>query len=361
MDRPNFNSNPLPCEYLEEEETYLSQISQKDNKWDYFKYANERVGLLYQGTVYDKYHGRMQDCSGYLMFVIVTNLITGIQELRLRSARFCRVPRCPTCQWRRAVMWRARVFRILPGLREDYPKAGFILLTLTVRNCLLSDLRATLVWMNKSWQRLTQREQFPAIGYFKAVEVTRGKDDYVHPHFHCLLMVPSTYFGREYIKQEEWANLWKDCLKTEYMPVVDVRSLKIHNKTEDQIRKGILETLKYGLKPQDLIGKGKISDLESDKKWLVELTQQLYKVKMCSVGGVLKKYLQILEEEPEDLIHVDDGLTMKIDQEDVTFLYCKWLEHKQRYVVNSIHVREAASSVEIKLDASSVEIKLDNS
>ncbi len=99
-------------------------------------------------------------------------------------------------------MWQARFYQAMPRLAAEHPKARWIFLTLTVKNCQISELRDTLKHMNASWQRLKDRKEFkPVSGWIRSTEVTRGKDGTAHPHFHALLMVPPSWFTRHYIKQ----------------------------------------------------------------------------------------------------------------------------------------------------------------
>ncbi len=75
-------------------------------------------------------------------------------------------------------MWRARFFQAVPKIMSDYPVGRWVFLTLTVKNCPIGELKATLGQMNKAWERLSKRKQFPAIGLVKTVEVTRAWDCY---------------------------------------------------------------------------------------------------------------------------------------------------------------------------------------
>lgn len=85
-------------------------------------------------------------------------------------------------------MWQARFYQALPDLVHAYPKARWLFLTLTVRNCEVSELAATLKAMNEAWQRLVKREEFkPVQGWLRTTEVTRGKDRSAHPAFSCSL------------------------------------------------------------------------------------------------------------------------------------------------------------------------------
>jgi Replication protein len=226
-------------------------------------------------------------------------------------------------------MWTARFLKALPTITADYPTARYLFLTLTVKNCPLSELRSTITAMNQAWKRLVLRKQFPAIGFARATEVTRGKDGTAHPHFHVLMMVEPSYFGRNYLSQADWTDLWQSCLRSDYVPVVHVRAVKSNKKRSmDEtsstvlIAAGVVETFKYAVKPSDLVGKG----TPDDRAWLVELTHQLHKTRSVALGGVFKNYLS--ESEPEDLIGEE------LEGEDLSdiSLYFGWREMVQRYI-----------------------------
>lgn len=307
---------------------YLSAVSPKDKPWDKHKAEADKVRDLYRGTILDKFAGRIDSCSGYLEFGWSTNPKTNLLEFRLQSARFCRVRHCPVCQWRRSLMWVARFLKALPAIQEAYPKHRWVFLTLTVRNCQVTELRATLAAMNKAWKRMTERQQWPADGFARATEVTRGTDGTAHPHFHCLLLVPSGYFaGKNYMSQAEWSELWRESLRVEYTPIVHVKAVRARKPEADDIggtaaiSSAIAETFKYAVKPSDLIGNGG----EKDAEWLIELTSQLHKTRAIALGGVLKQFLS--EEEPEDLIGE------KEDEKEVSkeSIYFGWREREKHY------------------------------
>lgn len=312
---------------------YLTDLSPSDKPWDQHRAQADRVRDLYQGTLLDALAGRMGACSGLLQFVQIVDPESGECKLKLKAARFCRVRTCPVCAWRRSLMWVARFLKALPRIQKDYPTARYVFLTLTVKNCELSELRSTLTWMNESWKRLTHRKPWPAIGFARSTEITRAKDGQVHPHFHALLMVQPGYFkGERYLSQERWSELWQDCLKVAYKPVVDVRAVKPNKRrldgageplaADEALAAAIVETLKYSVKPSDLIGEGS----EVDKEWLVELTSQLHKMRAIALGGVFKNYLS--ESDPEDLI----GEDLEDQDNEIGSLSFGWRELIARYV-----------------------------
>lgn len=303
---------------------YLSNLSPRDQAWDKRKWEAEQVKKLYQGTIFDRLAGRIDTCSGCLGFCWATDPDTGEMRLKLTSCRFCRVRHCPLCQWRRSLMWIARFLKALPAINRDHPTARYLFLTLTVKNCPLGELRVTLKHMNAAWKRLTQRKEFPAIGFARATEVTKGKDGTAHPHFHVLLMVKPNYFSREYLSQEAWTELWRSCLQVDYTPIVDVRAVRPNKKHgTESLPAALVEVFKYSVKPADLFGTGS----PEDRQWLVELTSQLQKTRAIALGGELKNYLS--EAEPEDLLTEagDDKLI-----EEAIRLFFGWKEKVQHYV-----------------------------
>jgi plasmid rolling circle replication initiator protein Rep len=340
----------------------LSEISPQDARWDRFRVQADSFKDLYRGTIYDSYADRIAGCSGRLGFSSFQNPETGEVKLKLQSARFCRVPRCPVCQWRRQQMWRAKAFKVMPKILKNYPTARWLFLTLTVRNCPVVELRSTLAHMNQSWARLTQLKLFPATGWLKSVEVTRVWDCYdagkfvgrhgstwvdkwetlnkcklrlvstedSHPHFHVLLMVPPGYFGRNYLNHEKWTQMWAKSLRVDYVPVVDIRAVNSLTGANAGMFEAVMETIKYSVKPSDVLSSSTNGDIEADKKWLVDLTSQLYKTKSIATGGLLKQYLKELEDEPEDLIHSDE-LNMDEFSSKATSLMFQWFEGSKLY------------------------------
>ncbi|EBG4887886.1 hypothetical protein FI012_24600, partial [Salmonella enterica subsp. enterica serovar Kentucky] len=206
----------------------LADYSSRDKPWDVHRAQAEDVQAIY-ATVedFERYAQRIDQCSGVLRFGWHPDPDTGEVLLRLREAHFCRVRHCPVCQWRRSLMWQARFYQSLPAIQQAHPKARWLFLTLTVRNCPVGQLGETLTAMNAAWNRLRGRKEFrPVLGWVRTTEVTRGRDGSAHPHFHALLMVPPSMFAKNYVKQARWVELWQEAMRLDYAPVVDVRTVK---------------------------------------------------------------------------------------------------------------------------------------
>jgi len=235
----------------------------------------------------------------------------------------------------------ARFFEAFPRIRADYPTTRYVFLTLTVKNCPVSDLRATVQHMSKSWNRLTNRKAFPAIGFVRSLEVTKETDtydktskklirkarpDYAHPHFHILLALPPSYFGGNYLSTAKWAALWQTALKADYLPVCDVRIVKA-KKTDlsensdylDGIKAAIVETIKYTVKPSDMV---------QDASFLLALVDQLHKIRAVSLGGIFKEYLQ----EVDDLEEADGE--EQDEKEEIGGIRFGWRGFAKRYQLN---------------------------
>ena len=148
---------------------YLTDVSPKDKPWDVHREQADSVMYLYQGTLYHRYFERMNSCSKILEFMSQVDPETAEIILKLSHTQFCRVRHCPVCQGRKSLQWRARFFEAMPKIRQAYPTARFVFLTLTLENPHLSDLKATVAKMNQAWQRLSQKSAFPAIGWLKSL------------------------------------------------------------------------------------------------------------------------------------------------------------------------------------------------
>jgi plasmid rolling circle replication initiator protein Rep len=307
------SSIPLQPETSNQQPT-LSDLSPGDKPWDKHRSFTDAVEALYRGSDFQDYADRMHFCSEFLKFGLVSGEDDAL-ELKLRSARFCRVRHCPVCQWRRSLMWKAKAYKVLPRIIEQHPKHRWLFLTLTQKNVPIQDLRRALTDMNRAFQRLSQLKAFPAIGWLRSTEVTRGRDGKAHPHFHCLLIVPPGYFsGKNYLKQSDWVDMWRKALKLDYNPVLDVQAVKQGSQPMELVP----ELLKYCTKESDLV---------SDREWFLELTRQMNKMRSIATGGVLKQYLRELEDEPEDLI----GSNENQERDDEASLYFGWKRREKKY------------------------------
>lgn len=298
---------------FETQQIALSEVSPGDKPWDKHRAFADRVESLYAGTEFNSYSTRIHFCSQLLEFGLAHG--EDALKLKLRAARFCRVARCPVCQWRRSLMWKAKAFQVLPKIVQTYPTHRWLFVTFTQKNVPVAELRDALSSMNKGYQRMIQRKLWPGVGWLRSTEVTRGRDGNAHPHFHCLVIVPASYFsGQAYLKKADWIELWRDSMRFDYKPIMDVRAVK----SGDHPSSLIPELLKYVTKESDLV---------ADREWFLELTRQLHKMRLVATGGILKEFLRELEEDSTDLIG-DNG---EQEGEDLASLYFGWRRAEKKY------------------------------
>lgn len=265
---------------------HLSTLSPKDKVWDNHRTQTHKVAQIYaQNPQFEHFGKRMGDCASLLLF--------GLENgLTLKSAPFCHVRNCPTCQWRKSLRWKARMYEVYERIKPQYPTHRWLFLTLTVENCHITDLRTVLKTMNNAWKKLTKRKEFASVdGWIRTTEVTRDKKNpntHAHPHFHCILMVKPSYFGKSYVKQMDWVRMWGDCMGVQYFPNVDIRTVKPKDGDDTTLKSTISETLKYAVKSADMIGDG--SQLAQD--WFYHYTEQVHKMRFVATGGALKNALK---------------------------------------------------------------------
>jgi plasmid rolling circle replication initiator protein Rep len=179
---------------------------------------------------------------------------------------------------------------------EQYPTARFLFLTLTVKNCDLSDIRSTLSQMSTAFNRMTKSDAFTdVIGYIRNMEITRGENDSVHPHYHVLLMVNQSYFkSGHYISKDGWAKYWRKYMKLNYDPVCDIRLVRDKTKRLDVVK----ELFKYTIKE---------SDIKTDN-WYKILMDSLHHVRAISSGGALKNIIKDdTNLQDHDLLHLTES------------------------------------------------------
>ncbi len=294
----------------------LTDYSEKDKPWDVHRSQAQDVMMIYDSAEeFARLGERICGCSGVLRFGLVVDPETGELRLKLREAQFCRVRNCPVCQWRRSLMWQARFYQALPRIEQEHPKARWLFLTLTVPNPPVNELRSTLQAMNKAWQRLIKRKEFkPVLGFIRTTEVTHGKDGNAHPHFHALLLVPSSMFGEYYVKHARWLDLWRECMRDDSIESVDIRTVKSLDKNDPKtgLQRAAAETLKYSVKPADMI---------NNPEWFLEMTKQVHKLRFMATGGVLKDVLRADEESDQDLIVADEVAENPDDGARLAFSY----------------------------------------
>lgn len=255
-------------------------------------------------------------------------------EVKLSAAHLCNTRLCPFCEWRRTRVWRKRLYTGLEALLEEKPKLRGVFLTLTVRNPRLEDLGETLDHMNQAWNRLTKRAFFPTDLWFRRTEVTvsglPGASGYsAHPHFHVLLLVKPSYFGKGYIKKLEWQKQWMDAARLDYAPIVDVRTAKAKSTDGSapsaNAAGAVQEAAKYAAKATDLMELGPA---------ITELHWQLKRKRLYAVSKALRPFIYPGDVNPEEMLDTELK-TLPPGAERIEVL-AQWFEDTQDYQIVDI-------------------------
>jgi plasmid rolling circle replication initiator protein Rep len=283
--------------------------------------------------------------------------------LELQHVNRCHNRHCPMCQKGRVDKMRAKLFQSMPKIQEDYPDYRFLFLTLTVANCNVWNLGANVQLMYKGWNRMSQRLIWPAEGYIKSLEVTMPWDCYyeecylgrmgkksleswiekrvkqgnykkellrteptdeAHPHIHALLMVPPEYFGGDkYVSQPQWTELWRDCARLGYKPIVNIKVVKPIVEMHSDMARSVLEVVKYTTKPDDI---------SASPEWLYGLTEQMHKVRAVSVGGIVADYVS-----QAVLDRIDKTMTSGDEEKRLgTPIVFEWASPEKGYIITRL-------------------------
>ena len=263
---------------------------------------NEYLAIAYDEIDKSKAE-RLRDCASWLEYEKQDN---GLK--RLVNANFCRVRLCPMCVWRRGLKIYSQTNAIMDAMKKE-KEYGYVFLTLTIKNVTADELDSSITEMLKAWQRLMNRKRVDTavIGWYRGLEITHNLDynskdfDTFHPHFHCVFAVNKAYFkNAEYITQKEWQTLWRESMRLDYDPQVDVRRVK------GETAKAVSEVAKYAVKDSDYIIP---DDWELTVDTVRLLDKVLHKRRFVAYGKKFKelhKKLNLDDTEDGDLIRVDN-------------------------------------------------------
>lgn len=228
------------------------------------------------------------------------------------------------------------------SLQNEYKSTEYLLLTLTIPNMPIEELKGSMSTMNKAWAKMVKRAEFKKAvwGWFKALEVTcssksKNSSSY-HPHFHILLAVPGNYFkGKNYIKQKRWLELWQESMKMPEITQVDVRKVKSNPKREGStaIESAAAEVGKYATKPSNYLMKVK-DDFVGFGPVIDDLAIALKGARLTAFGGRMKEHymklgLEDVESDNVDMVHVSGDNSLV---EAVMVQVYSWNVGLKRYV-----------------------------
>ena len=243
----------------------------------------------------------MNDCGSVLIF-------SGNREkYKLQQANFCRDRLCPMCQWRRSYKLFGQLSKIIEHIKskDEYKDLRFIFLTLTCKNVDYKEIKDGLENLNSAWRyfsnKVISRRRYIE-GTFKTIEITDRGNGF-HPHIHVLMAVREDYFtSNDYMSHDDLVKIWRKCLKVDYDPIVDIRSVK---SKRGSYEKAIAEVSKYSVKGSDILS------VSNDIMNLHFLASALWHKRLTSYNGLFRSVYQLLglsdvESDSADLVHADN-------------------------------------------------------
>ncbi|HGN7429258.1 TPA: protein rep [Staphylococcus aureus] len=261
--------------------------------------------------------------------------------LKLHKTWFCKSKLCPVCNWRRAMKNSYQAQRVIEEVVKEKPKARWLFLTLSTRNAIDGEhLNQSLKEMSQAFNKLKMYSKVKKnlIGFMRSTEVTVNKNNgSYNQHMHVLLCVENKYFrgSENYISQKEWLDLWQKALRVNYRPVANIKAIKPNKKGDKDIQAAIKEASKYSVKSSDYL----TGNHEKDAEIVQDLEHGLYKKRMLSYGGLLKKKHKILnldDAEDGNLIKTSDVEMTTDEEEKAHSITAIWNFEKQNYFLKNV-------------------------
>lgn len=253
-------------------------------KWALRKRASRKTAARLFAAGLKSRAARMYECGDYL--VSRMDPITG--EVKTDTMQLCRDRLCPLCSWRLSLRRFAEMMAVMELLQTEIMENNYhvSMLTLTVRNMPLGELRAAIEAFSKAWHDMSRREFFKGavVGWSRSLEITyNNRTDTYHPHYHCIIIWKPDADATE-LSAKVMRKAWREAYNCDYDPVIDIRDV-YSNKDEEEnkpsIIKSALEAFKYAVKPDSV---DKIP-----QEHLAEFANAVSGVRFVSYGRAIKE------------------------------------------------------------------------
>lgn len=286
--------------------------------WAEKKSRNVELAEVYK-KINERKTERLLQCGDFLTFEV-----DSAGKKRLKSGNFCRVRLCPLCSWRRSL----KIFKQMTAIMSAAAPIGmeYLLLTLTVKNCVGSELNEQIKAMMSAFSRFRKRKQVESVAkaWYRALEITYNpKTQEYHPHFHCIIGVNPSYFKdtKVYLSQAKWTEIWQKSMRLNYTPICDVRKIK------GDTAKAVAETAKYTVKESDYL----LEDKDMTVDVVRTLDEALDSKRLVAYGGIFKelhKKLNLDDAVDGDLVRVGDEEKLSEDEKhEIAFAWSAGLKN----------------------------------
>lgn len=241
------------------------------------KSLNKKL-VNYAGEVFTiKVLDRVKSCGDFMQHITVEDL----SKKRVHRSNSCGNRFCVICTWNKAKKDAIMISVTMTAIREELDQE-FIFMTLTAPNCGGDLLHKEVDKFNKAFNKLFKRSNVlkSINGYVRKLEITYNKEQFIvdemyrgsykeyfekrglqvgdnnpnydtyHTHFHVLMAVNKSYFkSRDYIKQEKWLEMWRECMEDDSITQLDIRKVRPSANSENG---AVLEVAKYSAKSDEM-------------------------------------------------------------------------------------------------------------
>lgn len=247
-------------------------LTEEKQRWEKEKKKKQQVIKKCRATndkQLRRYATRMENCSTVMKTITNHNGHKTIQ-----SQNLCRVRICPVCAWRKTSKQIAINYPTLSNIKELYPDAVFLFLTVTVKNCDINKVRTSTYKIRDGWRKiwLKLKKKYGALGYLMTMEIGRAENGHAHPHAHIVLMLQSQSKQTGFLNIAFWGKVFQLVFDVPYTPQTDI---KIVDK---------LKNLNYYMSKSDLHS----NKLLNDSDFLFGYLANTRKLRSFSSGGLIK-------------------------------------------------------------------------
>lgn len=292
---------------------------------------------------------RVKSCGDFMQHL--TNLEMSAKKVHRSNS--CGNRFCPLCTWNKAKKDAIMLAVLMQAIREQ-EEQEFIFLTLTAPNVTGAELKNEIDQFNHAFKKLFDRRNVKQVvnGYVRKLEVTynqerfitrdmykRAKDYYdkrnlkegdhnpnydtYHPHFHVILAVNKSYFtSRDYLKQEKWLEMWRECMNDDSITQVDIRKVRSSEKSENG---AVLEVAKYSAKSNELYASQSVFEI---------FYRALKGRQLLTFNGLFKEYVKKYKQDELDQYKKQD------ENEYTHLLTSVWKTSKYENLLRRLSVGE---------------------
>lgn len=319
-----------------------------ERHWAYYKAMNLKLSDYLRQCREYKLSDKLKECSTYLEFKRNPN--TGY--LHLYRTYYCHNKLCYLCNWRKSLKEFHQLKNILAEANEQEPNCRFIFLTLTEKSATQHNLNQKIRELNHNVSKLLAYAKVKKfmVGYVRSTEVTvndavKADEIRYHHHVHAILMVKNYFSKGNYMKQEEWTELWKQAIKVDYTPIINVQAIKANKKKHlNAVESASRELSKYVVKPASYLadeddGFDSQDDADEHNINVINcLLKQLKGLRRTSYGGLLRKVRSKLygssnDDEDDDLTHISDDDSRQFDSATAETVVAYWNQFKDDYYI----------------------------